>query len=73
MSAALFPLRFSASIAASLPPDLANLLAAINLSGAVTATERVSAFLDRLFSRSTPEVVRGKTEEQVQHIVLGCL
>ncbi len=73
MSTALFPLRFSSSIAASLTPELANILAAISLSGAATPTERVSAFLDRLFYRSTPEIVRGRTEGQLQQIVLGCL
>jgi glutamate dehydrogenase len=73
MTPALFPLAFSKSIAASLSPDLTNLLAAINLPGASTSADSVSAFLDRLFYRSPPEVVRRKTEEQVRHITLGCL
>ncbi len=73
MSLALFPLGFSKAIATTLPPELDSLLAAITLPGTTTQTDRVSAFLDRLFYRSPPEVVRKKTQEQVQQIALGCL
>jgi glutamate dehydrogenase len=72
MSPALFPLGFSKSIAANLTPELTNLVAAISLPGSTTPADRVSAFLDRLFYRSPPEVMRRKTEEQVRHIALGC-
>jgi glutamate dehydrogenase len=73
MAPTLFSVGLCKSITTNLTPELLETLASINLPGASAPVERVSAFLDRLFYRSPPEVIRRKTDDDLRQITTGCL
>lgn len=73
MSAALFPQQLTSTIASRLSSEQLDILSSISLPGASDAVSRVAAFLDRLFYRSPPEVVRRKNQEELHIITTGCL
>jgi glutamate dehydrogenase len=73
MSPNLFPTTTIKSVASGLSAEFGDVLRSITLPGTSDLESRVSFFLDKLFYRSPPEVIRSKTADDLRVIVHGCL